>query len=506
MIFCMNQTAMAGRLLVFSLAITPLSVMANDSILVHKMEYETGWVHFEKGCLSNPALTHLLPVNSLSMISIVGISQPSSLPRIPQLGSGGRNFKVNASSFQLSGQSNAVWGNASYENGQKYNIVWNETSDFLQVFPYVMADSRGGDLKYEEYKLEGGYSARHRKLHYGINVGYRALQEYRDHDPRPNNNVADLHAQVGFGYNAHKDYIFAIAVEAGKYKQTNELAYYNELGAQMEYHLTGIGNDFSRFSGQSNNTFFKGYSLGGELNLTNRKCVGWSVSAGYLFTQMEKILTDLNRLPLNKLNIDAFRGSVGYNTHSYGIRLCGHYVDRKGNDNLFGDATGSIYPQIGTKRQYVGRMGEVRTEGFWTIKGFTCFTFNIEPKLAYLSIVNRHHSSGNHLKSDDLQFGVCGKMDYRKKNNVFSISLEMARRQNLSTDLVLYNSVSTSLSNTLDNINKYFKDGETRFSLGLEYTRKVWNNKAVAFGFRWQHACYVTTSDNCYEGKLAFYL
>ena len=58
----------------------------------------------------------------------------------------------------------------------------------------------------------------------------------------------------------------------------------------------------------------------------------------------------------------------------------------------------------------------------------------------------------------------------------------------------------------LDNINKYFKDGETRFSLGLEYTRKVWNNKAVAFGFRWQHACYLTTSDNRYEGKLAFYL
>ena len=156
MIFCMNQTAMVRRLLTFSLAITSLSVMANDSILVHKMEYETGWVHFEKGSLSNPALTHLLPVNSLSMISIVGISQPSSLPRIPQLGSGGRNFKVNASSFQQSGQSNAVWGNASYENGRKYNIVWNETSDFLQVFPYVMADSRGGDLKYEEYKLEGG--------------------------------------------------------------------------------------------------------------------------------------------------------------------------------------------------------------------------------------------------------------------------------------------------------------------------------------------------------------
>ena len=97
-------------------------------------------------------------------------------------------------------------------------------------------------------------------------------------------------------------------------------------------------------------------------------------------------------------------------------------------------------------------------------------------------------------------------MDYRKKVNVFSISLEMARRQNLSTDLVLYNSVSTSLSSALESINLYFKEGETRFSFGLEYTRKVWNNKAVAFGFRWQHAYYLTTSDNRYEGKLAFYL
>ena len=493
-------------LLSMSFAITAMSVLANDSILVHKTEYAMGRANYERSILANPALTNLQSIPSLSEISITGMSEPAAMAKIPQLGTGGRFFKVNASSFQHLGKNNAVWGNASYQSGRKYDVVWNETSDFLLIYPYAMADGRGGDLKYEEYKLNGGYSTRKGKFYYGAELGYRALSEYRDHDPRPNNTVADLQARIGFGYGVLKDYVLAVAADAGKYKQTNELAFYNELGAQMEYHLTGIGNDFARFSGQSNNTFFKGYNFGTELNLANTNGTGWSASAGYMFTQKEKVLTDLNRLPLNKLKINQFKGSIGFNGFSYGIRLSGSYADRKGNDNLFGDATGNIYPQIGTKEQYSGSVAEVKADVFWTIKASPTLLFNIEPEFAYLSFTNRHHASGNNFNSNDLQFKVHSSMTYRKGANMISADIDVARRQNLSTEMNLYNSVNESLTTTLQNIKSYFHDGETYFGMGAEYTRKVWDNKAITVGFLWQHTIYLGTSNNCYEAKLAFCL
>lgn len=493
---------------VFSLIFAAMAVgaQADDSIVCKLSEYDMGRVRYEKTVLAHPALRHLSAAPSLSSLSIKGMSEPSSVARIPQLGNGGRYFGVAASSFQHLGSHSVVWGNASYENGRKYNVVWNETSDFAQIYPYVMADSRGGDMKYEEYRLDGGYSAQQGKLHYGLELGYRALSEYRDRDPRPNNTVADLYARVGMGYELLGDYVLAVAADAGKYKQTNELAYYNELGAQMEYHLTGIGNDFARFSGQSNNTFFKGYHLGAELSLARKKGTGWSAAVGYLFTQKEKVLTDLNRLPLNQLKIHTLKGGVGYGTEAYGIRLSGYYADRKGYDNLFGDATGNVYPQIGTKQQYSGSVAEMKVNGFWTVPFSSLWTINVEPEVAYRAVRNSHQASGNHFDSDDFCFGAHGNVAYIKSGNRLSLGVDVMRRQNLTADLAMYGSANETLTQTLQSIKKYFAEGETTLGVGAEYTRKVWENKAVTLGFHWQHSLYLGTSGNHYEAKIGFSL
>ena len=89
---------------------------------------------------------------------------------------------------------------------------------------------------------------------------------------------------------------------------------------------------------------------------------------------------------------------------------------------------------------------------------------------------------------------------------MISADIDVARRQNLSTEMNLYNSVNESLTTTLQNIKSYFHDGETYFGMGAEYTRKVWDNKAITVGFLWQHTIYLGTSNNCYEAKLAFCL
>lgn len=66
--------------------------------------------------------------------------------------------------FNVSAQKDAViWGRAAYKNGWRYDVVWNETSDFRD---FILRDGRptvGGDLQYEQYELSGGYSVNYRR-------------------------------------------------------------------------------------------------------------------------------------------------------------------------------------------------------------------------------------------------------------------------------------------------------------------------------------------------------
>lgn len=485
----------------------PLQIHASDSILYNKLEHETTRMTIKSAMLASPALRNIIEEPSLSKISLKGSSMPSATSRIPQLGTGMRAFKVEATSLQHLGKSDLVWGNASYENGRKYDVVWNETSDFFQLYPYVMGDPRGGDLKFEEYKLNGGYSKRINKIYYGAELGYRALSEYRDRDPRPNNTVADLYGSLSFGYGISAGYALAVNVDAGKYKQTNELAFYNELGAQKVFLLTGIGNDFARFSGNSNNSFYKGHNLGVSLSLAPRNGYGWMADMGYMFSQRERILTDLNRMPLNKLTVDKFSADAGFIQRHYGMRLHGEYSDRKGFDNLFGDPSGSIYPQIGTKEQYTGSVTNIMADGYWTSESCHGLLWSVAPSVGVCSIKNNHKDSGNKLDSDNIFFALNGSIDHIFGKNMIGMKANVFRQCNLRSECNIFSSCDPSLTTALQQIDRYFAKGETSFGISAEYSRQVWGNKALSVGFSWQHAMYLDgMNNNSYEAKLTFIL
>lgn len=490
-------------IVVMSSASTTFPVVANDSILYHKMQYEQSRMAFENSSIESPALRNISNASSLSTLSIGTSIIPSTEPKVPQFGKGKRVITICANSFQHLNEKEVVWGNASYENGKKYEVVWNETSDFLQLYPYVMGDERGGDLTFEQYQLNGGYSVRHHNLYYGIELGYRALSEYRDKDPRPNNTVSDLYARLGGGYRLFRDYLMALSINVGKYKQTNELAYYNELGSQKEYHLTGVGNDFARFSGSNNNTFYKGYHVGGTLSTVRTDVQGWAASLGYQYTKREKILSDLNRLPLNKLQTHLYFATVSFSHENYGLRVEGKYTARKGNDNLFGEPTGNVYPQIGTKEQYKGAITMAKAEGYYEFLRTRCWTLEVEPKVYYMAFSNKHQASNNCFDSKDIIYGLNTKAYYIKNKNSFKLLAHFLRHSNLSITQNIYESANESLTQTLQYICSYLSNGGTSYGVSMCISRQMWGNKALTIGFGWQQTNYLKgCCNNEYDIKI----
>lgn len=114
--------------------------------------------------------------------------------------------------------------------------------------------------------------------------------------------------------------------------------------------------DYNRFSGNNTNSYYKGWGYGIGLSLFPKTKQGIFITTSYDYFTFEKIISDLNELPLNQLNENKAAIEIGYRFkreyREWGVKLQGKLLSKKGIENLFGDAASNIYPQIGEAKQF----------------------------------------------------------------------------------------------------------------------------------------------------------
>lgn len=132
----------------------------------------------------NPAMKYVWHPSTLNELRAGGEYIHEEQPSLAEEGDGRYMGFVDVRSFIRKGNS-SLWGEARYKNGKKTGRRWNETSDYLLLYPYVMGDTVGGDLKSEQYYFSGGYAYRKGSYTIGAEGSYGADIEYRNADPRP---------------------------------------------------------------------------------------------------------------------------------------------------------------------------------------------------------------------------------------------------------------------------------------------------------------------------------
>lgn len=311
------------------------------------------------GTLANPALTQLL--------------FPASLTQAEggYAGSGGRAARYgffNATTYLRYGTS-TITGAASYDNGTIADQGIIETSDPELVYPYFMTDDIGGRLRGETYAFSGSYSRLGNSLGWGVRAGYRARQQYRTRDPRPKNTSGLLDLQCGIALHAGSRYLVAAGISYRNYRQTNDIMFVSELGETPVYHTLGLGTIYRRFTGAAKSAAYKGNRFGGSLDLISADRKGFFATAGFSRFSFDKILKDLNNLPLNHAaelarSIHAgWEGGCGDNICA--IHAHAAMTQRKGSENIFGEPTGNIYPLLATLESYTDRRRDVGAGVFW---------------------------------------------------------------------------------------------------------------------------------------------
>ncbi|GAE19186.1 DUF6850 family outer membrane beta-barrel protein [Bacteroides pyogenes] len=387
--------------------------------------------HFAGRVWENPALKIFMNQAPLSQILVEGFTHKETESVSLQQGDGEHGFAVKANSVLRFTPESEIRGTAEYVNKKRTSVLWNESSDYETIYPYVSADEQGGDLNSEAYRFSGEYTHEAKAYTWAARLAYRAVMEFRNVDPRPKNTVSDLWVTVAGSRKIAGNYRGAVSLHAGKYKQDNTLKFFNDLGGSTIYHLTGLGMHYVRFAGTNTGVLYDGASFGGSFEWLPEHQRGVSVSVGYRHFGCDKQMKDLGDITLCTLKENVFSGEAAYTNGQKGVKASVVAKKRSGTENLFGSPTGAIYPFLNSVRSYAHSRSEFKLAGMYGQTSPT-LSWNLISEIA-LHITDENYLDGTrHIGAKQANFRFDWQTNKAFRHSSLTTVLSLGYRQSVS--------------------------------------------------------------------------
>lgn len=190
--------------------------------------------------LANPALLHRM-VEARRYFFIDNLQQKPLQPRtlfvttegsmgkyegdyLPVQGKDFRDLTIRANGYARTARS-TFFGKADFTFGEHKHVGWN-TQRYPELYwPYLMADSTGGNYHYEQYNLMGAYSFRLRKVDLGVSGEYKGDFAFKQNDPRIENITTWLTLKAGAAYEYRKQ-LFSVETEYTLHRQHTDVKHF----------------------------------------------------------------------------------------------------------------------------------------------------------------------------------------------------------------------------------------------------------------------------------------
>lgn len=301
-----------------------------------------------------------------------------------RLGDGETGFDLGAMTYTKH-RSSTLWGHGRYTNSTINNVVWNESADADLLYPYLTADSIGGDINRETYSFGAGYADHTDRWAWGASLSYLAKLEYRSVDPRPRNVAGTLDLAIGGAYRIANNYFAGGSLYWRRYKQSNDIVFKSEMGVAKIFHLTGLGSHYYRFAGTGLSSSYSGnrYAVSADIYPASGK--GLYASAHFSRFTFQKLLVDLNKLPMARAWHNSFEAEAGWLSDSWGITADVAVYRRHGIENVFGDATSGQYPLIDSNEMFADNSVAAGIAGRYiaSLTPSSCITFSLHTDWAH---------------------------------------------------------------------------------------------------------------------------
>ncbi len=367
----------------------------------------------------NPAIEGFSRTYSRSELGGL-ISRQKNTFQLQQLGEGIDQFGVSAQSFYRLDTVASVWGTADYRNGTRKKVQWNESADYDKIYPFVTADSVGGDLSMEIYGFTGGYAFKRGKYRFGVTAAFTALMEYRAVDPRPKNISSDLNLSLGASRSMTQSYRLAVDFSVEKYTQTNEIAFFSELGNPALYHMSGLGNFNNLLYGTRKKALYEGWGYGAGLQWYNEKEPSWFFQMRWKNFKLEKSIADGQPFVSSTIKENDFNFSAGkiyqMDNHTWAIQLGYQNKLRKGIENILSNGPLSSMLIIGAVENYNDLQQKFLMEGLFAIKQQNG-DWGFVPFVARNTNVEKHLLTKSEMSISDWTYGLKTTWSKTMRNN-----------------------------------------------------------------------------------------
>ncbi len=365
----------ASFLIVFTLSMT--IIYAQDSTIISDISREISpMTTLTEEYYSSPSLKSYERPNSFSKLETNYLYAKQDL-FLRQEGSGNQGFRVVANSYLKNNAKSTLWGEAYYLNQKVNNVSYNETNDYALIFPYVMADTIGGNLFSETYFFGGGFAKQLKTVEYGFYASFKGLQSYRDKDPRPKNISSDIDVKLSISSHLQQNYVASLDLNVRKYNQKNELAFASELGAPLIFHDAGLGAYNTLLAGNRMSASYIGNSIGGQFNLIPVTKNGFMAQLSYNQFNFDKLLSGII-YPISEAKDEKIKAVFGYSKtnhrRSFVVKLQATHTQRDGTEAKFNNKGSDVsMEKISEDIRFVSTQKMVNTE---VLYGQTSTTFD----------------------------------------------------------------------------------------------------------------------------------
>lgn len=259
---------------------------------------------------------------------------------LPVEGNKFRRMGVHAAGFTKSDRS-TLFGQADFAAGKDENIGWN-TFRYPEIYwPYVVADSTGGDKKYERYHLLGAYDYQINRWSLGLKGAFTGDFAYRETDPRVENISTFLNLGTGVSYALGANQL-AFGFEYQLHRQTMDLKHFRsgqfagffmEYGfGQYDYIFSPIYNSMKQVQHQHQYDFSLSFLTDAS------KALRQNIQVGYTKEVMD-CEEDIYKLNLYSAYTGTLRGNYGlvYDNSKFGLQFVADAStsSRSGEENIF---------------------------------------------------------------------------------------------------------------------------------------------------------------------------
>lgn len=484
-----------------ALCLLPLEPAAADTLTIeHKLLREQSSIALLRNQVwQNCAIRYELRPFNLTSISVKGNYENRGDAALAQEGNEKKDFGAEVNSFTVLDEHSRLFGQASYRNGRREDVIWNENSDYSMIYPYVVGDSIGGFMKEEEYKFSGGYAYRFGKWTAGAEMDYRAVIAYRDKDPRPRNIISNLEVSLALSRNLGNTYNLGLSAQVRKYSQKSDITYLADKGSTSVYQMLGLGMEYVRFAGAQTSTRYTGTGIGGSIDLlpTGEDNNGFSASVRTEFMHLTKKLSSLNYVPINEIkNVDVSLETAWTRRNrewEYGVRLLAALQQRTGVENIFGDPSGGNYPQISSVEQFKNSTLKAELKGLigQAIDGNRRWGWTLLPNAGYVQTKPEYKGNGRYVEIASVNGGLEAQTFWKVSKVLLSANLAGGYTANVKSEYSLpgLDSKKSVGSTLLSNID-YLSDDHASVALKLRGDYIVNDRYAVFLSANWLHQEY----------------